>query len=212
VADALVLDVPMELGLELMAIVGPHLADPEGEAGNDVVDEGDRIGLGVPVIDLEGPDAGRIINRSVLVALDRLAVLSPKDQELDVDLDLVAGDLLLIALGMDLANPGAARKPVQAVAPENAIYAGIGDLDVVIARQISDDPNGSQVVSPPQMKNLLDNLRRRPVSRIPRHGLAICQARFPMALQDCFPAIKAPTGDAEMPAGLSRARILAASG
>jgi hypothetical protein len=29
--DALVLDVPMELGLELMAIVGPHLADPEGE-------------------------------------------------------------------------------------------------------------------------------------------------------------------------------------
>jgi hypothetical protein len=44
--DALVLDVPMELGLELMAIVGSHLADPEGEPGNDVVDEGDRIGLG----------------------------------------------------------------------------------------------------------------------------------------------------------------------
>ena len=48
----MVLDVPMELGLELMAIVGPHLADPEGEPGNDVVDEGDRIGLGVPVVDL----------------------------------------------------------------------------------------------------------------------------------------------------------------
>ena len=44
--DALVLDVPMELGLELMAIVGPHLADPEGEPGNDVVEEGDRIGPG----------------------------------------------------------------------------------------------------------------------------------------------------------------------
>jgi hypothetical protein len=68
-ADALVLDVPMELGLELMAIVGPHLADPEGEPGNDVVDEGDRIGLSVPVVDLECPDAGRIINRGVLIAL-----------------------------------------------------------------------------------------------------------------------------------------------
>ena len=78
----MVLDVPMELGLELMAIVGPHLADPEGEPGNDVVDEGDRIGLGVPVIDLERPDAGRIINGGVLIALDRFAVLSVKDQDL----------------------------------------------------------------------------------------------------------------------------------
>jgi hypothetical protein len=149
--DALVLDMPMELGLELMAIVGPHLADPEGEPGNDVVDEGDRIGLGMPVIDPECPDAGRIINRGVLVALDRLAVLSLKDQELDLDLDLVPGDRLLIALSVDLANPRTARKPVQAVAPENAIDAGIRDLDVVIARQIPDDPDGSKVVSPPQM-------------------------------------------------------------
>ena len=51
-ADALVFDVPMELYLELMAIVGPHLADPEGELGDDVVDEGDRIGLSVPVLEL----------------------------------------------------------------------------------------------------------------------------------------------------------------
>ena len=140
--DALVLDVPMELGLELMAIVGAHLADPEGEPDNDVVDEGDRIGLGVPVVDLERPDAGRIINGGVLVALDRLAVLSVKDQELDVDLDLVPGDLLFIALSVDLATPRAARKPVQAIAPENAIDAGIRDLDVVMARQIPDDPDG----------------------------------------------------------------------
>src|SRR5580704_6112468 len=105
-----------ELGLELMAIVGPHLADPEGEPGNDVVDEGDRIGLGVPVVDLERPDAGRIINGGVLVALDRLAVFSLKDQKLHVDLDLVPGDLLLIALGVDFTNPRAARKPVQAIA------------------------------------------------------------------------------------------------
>jgi len=40
---------PMELGLELMTIVGPRLADPEGKPGNDVFDERDRIGLSVPV-------------------------------------------------------------------------------------------------------------------------------------------------------------------
>ena len=58
-----------------------------------MVDESDRIGLGVPVVDLERPDAGRIIN----------------------------GSVLLIALGMDLTNPRAARKPVQAIVPDNAI-------------------------------------------------------------------------------------------
>src|SRR5262245_17460690 len=150
-ADTLVLDVPMELGLELMAVVGPYLADPEGEPSNDVIDEGDRIGLGVSVVDLECPDAGRIINGGVLVTLDRLAVVSLKDQKLHGYRDLVAGNLLLIALGMDLTNPRAARKPVQAVAFFFQADDGIRDLDVVIARQIPDDPNGSQVVSPPQM-------------------------------------------------------------
>ena len=49
----------MELGLELMTIVGLRLADPEGKPGNDVFDERDRIGLSVPVVDPERPDAGR---------------------------------------------------------------------------------------------------------------------------------------------------------
>ena len=92
----------MEHGLELMAIVGPHLANPEGESGNDVVDEGDRIGLGVLVVDLERSDAGVIINGGVLVALDRFAVFSLKGQELDVDLDLVTGNLLPIVMGVIL--------------------------------------------------------------------------------------------------------------
>ena len=67
--DALVLDMPMELGLELMAVVGPHFADPEREPGNDVVDEGNRIGLSVPLIDFEHPDSGCVIDRGVLIAL-----------------------------------------------------------------------------------------------------------------------------------------------
>jgi hypothetical protein len=65
--------------------------------------------------------------------------------------DLVAGNFLLITLGVNFANPSTSRKPVQAVSLENAIDAGIRDLDVVIARQIPDDPDGPQVVSPPQM-------------------------------------------------------------
>ena len=45
--DALVLDVPVELGLELMAVVGSDLFDPEWECSDHVVDKVDGIGLGV---------------------------------------------------------------------------------------------------------------------------------------------------------------------
>jgi hypothetical protein len=50
--DALVLDVPVELGLEFVPIVRPHLPDAEREALDDMVDEQDGIGLGMPIIDL----------------------------------------------------------------------------------------------------------------------------------------------------------------
>ena len=52
VPHALVFHVPMELGLELMAIVGSHGVDAEGKARNDMVDEVDGVLLGVAVVDL----------------------------------------------------------------------------------------------------------------------------------------------------------------
>jgi hypothetical protein len=88
VTDALILDVPMELGLEFVAIIGANFPDAEGKALDNVVNEGDGIGLCVPAIDLEGTDAGRIINCCVLVAPGWFAVASLESQELHIDLDL----------------------------------------------------------------------------------------------------------------------------
>ena len=85
VTDALILDVPMELGLEFVTIVGTNFPDPEGKARDNVVNEGDGIGLGMPIIDLEGSDAGGVIDGCVLVAPDRFAVFSLKSQELHID-------------------------------------------------------------------------------------------------------------------------------
>jgi hypothetical protein len=82
-----------------------------------VVDEGDGIGLGVPVIDLKGLDAGGVINGCVLVAPDRFAVFSLKSQELHIDLDLVAGNLLLIPGCMNLSNPCSPREPAEPTPP-----------------------------------------------------------------------------------------------
>lgn len=103
--DALVLDVPVKLGLELVPVVRPHLAETEWEALDDVVEEVDGICLGVPAVDLKGPDAGGVIDGGVLIAFDRLSVFSPEDQELDVNLDLVTRNLLLVASGVDLTEP-----------------------------------------------------------------------------------------------------------
>ena len=69
-SDARVLDVPVELGLELMAIVGSDFSDPEGECPDHVVDEVDGVSLGVSVVDLESTDSGSIIDSSVLEASD----------------------------------------------------------------------------------------------------------------------------------------------
>ncbi len=67
-ADTLIFDMPVELGLELMPIVGPDFLDAERELFNDVIDEVDRVGLCVFVVDLERPDAGRV--RGGLAKLD----------------------------------------------------------------------------------------------------------------------------------------------
>jgi hypothetical protein len=76
--DALVFDVPVELGLELVPVVRPHLADTEWEALDDVVEEVDGIGLCVPAVDLQRPDAGGVVDGGVLIAFYRLPVFTPE--------------------------------------------------------------------------------------------------------------------------------------
>lgn len=150
----------MELGLELMPVIGSYFADSERKLFDHVVDKIDGICLGLPLIDLEGSDAGRIVDGGELEAADLLTAFSFEGQKLDVHLDVVAGDLFVIALGVDLAHPGAAREPVQPVALEDPVDAGIRDCDAVIALQIPDDPDRPQMVFAPEMQHLLSNFRR----------------------------------------------------
>lgn len=62
VADALVLDMPVELGLELMAVIGPNFLDAEREPFNDVIDK---------------------VDRGILEAADFLAALAGEGEELE---------------------------------------------------------------------------------------------------------------------------------
>ena len=51
-SNAFVLDMPMELGLELMAIVSSNFANAERELRYDMINEVDRVCLRVLVVDL----------------------------------------------------------------------------------------------------------------------------------------------------------------
>ena len=153
-ADTLVLDMPVEPGLELMPVVGSNFPDPERKLVDDMVDEVDRIGLGVAIIDLQGTNTGRIIDGCVLEAPDYFtAVFSFERQELNVHLDVVAGNLLVVAFGVNLAHSGPAREPVQTVVFEDPIDASIRDGDAVTALQIPDDPDRPEVVRAAQVKD-----------------------------------------------------------
>ena len=67
-ADTDVVDMPMELGLELMAIIGSDFSYPEWELVADVIDKVDCVSLGMLLADLERAEAGGIINGGILSA------------------------------------------------------------------------------------------------------------------------------------------------
>lgn len=95
--DALVLDVPMETGLPLMSAVGTYSMDAERKLLNHVINEVDRTLLVVLRIDLQSSDPCGIIDRRVLIATQLVTGLGNQGQELDIDLDMVSGNLLGVA-------------------------------------------------------------------------------------------------------------------
>ena len=63
-------DMPVELSLELMAVVGPHCMNPKGKVVDHVIDKLDCCLLIVALIDLQRADPGGIIYDIVLETLD----------------------------------------------------------------------------------------------------------------------------------------------
>ena len=61
-------DMPVEERLELVAAVGSNGSNAERELLDHIVDEVDRIGLGVALVDLQRTNPSRIVDRRVLIA------------------------------------------------------------------------------------------------------------------------------------------------
>jgi hypothetical protein len=89
------------------------------------------------------------------------------------------------------------------MALENAVDASIGELDGVAARQIPDDAHRAEMIGPPQMQDLLDNLGRCAIGRVPRDGFAVLQTSDAVLPVGVPPPVEAGTADAEIPARLA---------
>ena len=100
VPNAEVFDMPMELGLELVAVICPNFTDAKRELLDNVINEVDRACLRVFLINLESTYSGCVINGSELKSALFLATFSFAGQKLNVHLDMIAGHLFLIALGV----------------------------------------------------------------------------------------------------------------
>ena len=79
---------------------------------------------------------------STLVAPNPLAVLASEGQELHVDLDVMAGDLLLVPVGVHRAPADAGGESVQPMALEGPVHRGVADPDAVVALQVPRDGIG----------------------------------------------------------------------
>lgn len=202
-SNSAVLDVPMKLGLELMAVVGADGVDPERKLFHDVVHKVDRTRLCVAQIDFQRANSRGIVNGGVLEPLDRPSPRTDEFEELDVDLDMVTRDLFFISHRGDGSNGSVFRQAVHPVAPEDVIDAAGGDLDVVVTHQVPDDPLRTEVVPSPQVQYLvLDGLRDSAGQVIAGASLAGDEAELAGDLEGPLPLVERVARDPEISARL----------
>src|SRR6266566_8854542 len=129
-------EMPMEGGLELGPVIGLDLLDPKGELLENIVSELDRGLLVQLPVDLENPQPRAVIDGGELVVL--LAHATDGVDELDVDLNGVARQLLLVtlpALLVALVTLGSG-KPAEVQATQDAPDPRLADSDVVIPLEV----------------------------------------------------------------------------
>jgi len=93
VPHALILDMPMKLGLKLMASVCSDRMDTEREFLNHIINKLNGILLIVTWVDFHRPDPGGIINSRILKASNSVAIKIPQRDKLDINLDVMTGNL-----------------------------------------------------------------------------------------------------------------------
>ena len=197
VADAAVQHVPVEAGLELGAVVGLDRFDSEGEPLEEVVEELDGCFLVVLRIDAQHAYAGAVVNGGELVVLF-VGDAWYRGDELHVDLHLVAGLGLLVALpalGVSLVAL-VGRQPAHAQAVEHSPHPRVGDLDVAVALEVHCDLQRAEVVVLAQIHDLGHHLGAGRPRAVVRLGRAVPEPFFAQLLVAVAPLVEHSPADA----------------
>src|SRR6185503_9748040 len=202
VTDVEALQVPVELRLELGAVIGLHDVDPKRQTPPHVVDESDRHALVARVVNLEDANPSAIIDRGELVqplARPRNAL----DEELHVQLQSVAGERFLVALP---AFPVwlvllVGRQPVQPMSAQNAVHGRPHHADLMKSLQIVGDLARAEMVGLAQVQDLADHGGRRCARGTTRRARPVVQPGRAKFVEAPFPLIKRLAGNAEMATG-----------
>ncbi len=156
----------MELGLKIHGHCQSGQCGCEKGTWRHVIDKIYGILLGIPSINLQGPDSSGIIHGRILKAADRLGMRSLELQKLYIDLDMMSGHLLFIALGLYRSFLSISGEPIQAISLENLVDYTRGDLQAMVPLQEPRDPELAQVVGLSQIEDLFFDLLWDPKSGI----------------------------------------------
>lgn len=144
--DPKIFDMPVELGLELVAVIRPNFSNAKRKLFDDVVNEVDRICLCVLFIYFKRSNTRCIIDCSILKPAHFLTAFSFESQKLNVHFNMMPWHLFLIAFGVQFPHSCASGQTVETVALEDTVNSCIRDFDAMIARQIPDDPDWPEVI------------------------------------------------------------------
>ena len=125
VPDPEIFDMPMEFGLELMTVVGPHLVNAEWELFDDMINEVDGVCLRMFFIDLERANPSCIVDCCILESANLFTAFSFEGQKLNVHLNVMPRHLFLISFGVQFAHASASGKPIEAIALEDAVNPSV---------------------------------------------------------------------------------------
>jgi hypothetical protein len=178
--------------------------DQEREALEDVVDEADGGLLVEGRVDAQHPQPGAVVDGGELVVLALgLGGAGQGGDELDVDLDLVAGQLLL----------GASPAPVQPLVAlrggqtvhvqpfEDPPHPRRRDTHVVVAAQVHRDLGRPEVVVAAQVDDLVHHVDVRLVRAAPGPAGTFIQAFLTEFVAATVPGVEGLAGDAVLAAG-----------
>src|SRR5580700_4459253 len=190
VADVLAFQVPVEVGLELSAVVRLDNEHSEGEPADNLVYEADGGLLIADVVDLEYADASAVVDRRKLV--EALSRSGDPLQEFHVNLQAMPWLRLLVSMPGTTRRltPYVGRQPAHPVADQDAVDRRARHMHLVKAIKITGNPAGPKAISLAQIQDLGDHRAGSGSGKMQRRSGTIAETCLTVTLEPSFPFIE----------------------